>query len=89
MSEVLIMNKEQMVTLKRDFLARAEQVQELRNGLQRTLDGTTWDGRRAREFRQLWVAEFAPNLVKLEQALRENGRFIGKERANAITAMDS
>lgn len=88
MSDLLQMNKSQMVDLKRSFANRADEVATLRTGLDSLLKSTVWDGRRAREFRSLWEAEFAPNLTRLETALRENGVFIGKELTNAKLAMD-
>lgn len=88
-NDILIMNKSDMVNLKKEFMTRSAEVEQLQASLNSLLAGTTWDGRRARQFRQLWESEFAPNLVKLQAALRENGAFIGKERSNAVTAMDS
>ncbi|MEE9416564.1 MAG: hypothetical protein V3V01_14865 [Acidimicrobiales bacterium] len=88
MSDLLQMNKAQMLDLKRGFTKRADEVSALRSGLDGLLKGTVWDGRRAREFRSLWDSEFSPNLTRLETALRENGQFIGKELNNAKLAMD-
>ncbi len=88
-NDILIMNKTDMINLKKEFMTRSTEVEQLQAALNNLLQGTTWDGKRARQFRELWAAEFAPNLAKLQAALRENGAFIGKERANAVTAMDS
>lgn len=88
MSDVLIMNKAQMETLVQRFRQKADEVNSLRNEITQVLASTTWDGSRARRFREEWNGTFSPNLVKLQTALTENAEFITQERTNAMTAMD-
>lgn len=88
MSDVLIMNKSQMDQLSQRLRQKAEEVNQLRNEVSSLLGNTTWDGNRARRFRDEWASVFGPNLVKLQQALEENATFITSERTNAVTAMD-
>ena len=88
MTDVLIMNKAHMDTLTQRFRQKAEEVNQLRNDITQLLGGTTWDGNRARRFREEWNSTFSPGLVKLQQALEENAGFLDQERVNAMTAMD-
>ena len=88
MSDVLIMNKAHMDGLQTAFTRNAEAVEALIRDLNGVLANTTWDGSRARRFRDEWNSHFQPNLRQLQKALGENATFIGKEKANAMTAMD-
>ncbi len=88
MSDVLIMNKAHMDQLQSAFSRNAAAVQSLLDDINRVLAGTTWDGSRARRFRDEWANHFQPNLVQLREALETNATFVGNEKANAMTAMD-
>ncbi|MDH3754721.1 MAG: WXG100 family type VII secretion target [Acidimicrobiia bacterium] len=88
MSDVLVMNKAHMESLTQRFRQKAEEVERLRAEVTNLLGSTTWDGARARRFRDEWNGTFSPNLVKLQTALDENAGFLDQERANAMTAMD-
>ena len=88
MSDVLIMNKAHMDGLQTAFTRNADAVEALIRDLDGVLANTTWDGSRARRFRDEWSRQFEPGLRRLQQALAENASFVGKEKANAMTAMD-
>ncbi len=88
MSDLLTMNKAQMSTLASTFETQSAVVTELMRLINQGLDTTEWQGARSRQFRQMWIEQFQPNLVLLRDSLAQNSTFLNAELANAVRVMD-
>ncbi len=70
---------EEMSKLATTFKSNAEQAQQIRSAIDRSLGSTTWSGPAAERFRQSWQ-QFAPSLDQLHQALTEAGSEVDRRR---------
>lgn len=62
---------EQMNTLVTAFRAKAGEVTQLSNDVDRQLGATWWVGPAADRFRNSWTTEYKPALQRLNQALTD------------------
>jgi WXG100 family type VII secretion target len=77
---------EQLVTLKGVFDREAGTVDELTRAIRGQLASTTWEGPAADRFRQMWEAEFEPNLSKLRTALQDAALEVSRRREALMQA---
>ncbi|HSV38396.1 MAG TPA: WXG100 family type VII secretion target [Nocardioidaceae bacterium] len=77
---------EQLVTLKAAFDREAGTVDELTRTIRGQLASTTWEGPAADRFRQMWEAEFEPNMSKLRTALQDAALEVSRRREALMQA---
>ena len=87
--DMLVMSKSQMEALGANFRQQAEAVERVIAAIQGGIDGTTWQGARAEQFRTLWESQFKRNLMTLREALGEHSMFISRELQAGVTALDT
>ena len=71
---------EQLVTLRGVFDRESGSVEELTRTIRGQLANTSWEGPAADRFRQMWDAEFEPNLSKLRTALQDAALEVSRRR---------
>jgi WXG100 family type VII secretion target len=77
---------EQLVSLRATFDREAGSVDELTRTIRGQLGSTTWEGPAADRFRQMWDAEFEPNLSKLRSALQDAALEVSRRREALMQA---
>jgi WXG100 family type VII secretion target len=77
---------EQLVSLKAVFDREAGTVDELTRTIRGQLASTAWEGPAADRFRQMWDAEFVPNLSKLRTALQDAALEVSRRREALMQA---
>jgi WXG100 family type VII secretion target len=77
---------EQLVSLRGVFDREAGSVDELTRSIRGQLASTTWEGPAADRFRQMWDAEFEPNLSKLRTALQDAAMEVSRRREALMQA---
>ena len=77
---------EQLVALKGVFDRESGSVDELTRAIRGQLASTTWEGPAADRFRQMWEAEFEPNLSKLRTALQDAALEVSRRREALMQA---
>lgn len=87
--DMLVMSKSQMEQLGANFRTQQEAVERVIAAIQSGIDGTTWQGARADQFRTLWESQFKRNLLALRDALGEHGTFIARELQAGVSALDT
>ena len=71
---------EQLGQLKTTFDRESRTVEELTRVIRGQLQTTVWEGPAADRFRQMWDAEFEPNLSKLRTALQDAALEVSRRR---------
>lgn len=78
----------QLQQLGQSFLREGQTVNQLTATISGQVNSTWWKGPAADRFRSAWESEFAPTLRRLEAALQDASREVGR-RHDALTQAGS
>lgn len=86
MSKGIIVNPEQLTTLRSTFVTEAGSVTELTSRIAGQLDSTVWEGNVADTFRQDWASVYAPMLHRLGDSLEQAAADVQTALDRALSA---
>ncbi|MBV6508872.1 MAG: hypothetical protein JJLCMIEE_01939 [Acidimicrobiales bacterium] len=88
MGLTLGLTPEEMRTLARQFTTKAGEVRAIEASITNLLEGTSWTGRRASEFRSAWNGPFRRSLAQLAEELDKNAGYINDVTTSTESALN-